>query len=582
MHLMQQGKNYFIEAASYQFYYYSEEALRATIIWQQNSRLKVSLVPIIHTVAQKDNVGRITSVDLEKVDDHLIIHLYSQSRCWRSKQSVWRLFEDHIEHYAVVADDSVYRIEDLIFFPEDADSGTLSEGTFNQVFSPVPNKDFHQYFLSTDTIVNSVGATQFHGGSGFFSPAPHFFAFKWQTGDSLAVGLLCKPAQHNFSQFIYKGLSTGHSFCLTYDSATECRDIWQTPTIMLKSGKDEFKLLKEYCSFVYDNGFATRRSGSKPSWWYGPIFCGWGEQCSEAMRRASDKTDHLQNIQYARQAASQYNYERWLKILLEHAIKPRILIIDDGWAHQTGSSVPHPERWYNMRAFIDACHEQGIKVLLWWNCFESDVASPEETIQTADYKPFLGLYGSPCADPTNPGYITRLRSIIHQALSSEQDCLNADGFKVDINGSIPTGAGFLIRGNVWGVELMKSNLMLIYNSARAIRDDVLIESHTAHPYFNDCIDMLRLNDIFLPENQEIQGMLFRYKISRAASPDWLIDTDGWPLKDLQHLNKYVPLQPELGVPSLYYALSLGKEPISFSHVEYSLISSTWQSYLDSL
>ena len=332
---------------------------------------------------------------------------------------------------------------------------------------------------------------------------------------------------------------------------------------------------------LYLKGYAQKNTRPKPLWWYGPIFCGWGEQCSEAMRVSHNKNNHQLNLSLARRACTQHNYQQWLKLLLQKGLNPRILIVDDGWAEKPGSFLPHPERWNDMREFIESCHQQGIKVLLWWNCFESEMIPFDETIRTIEGKSAVGLYGSPCADPTNPAFIQRFRKIMYKILSPDKGCLNADGLKVDINGSIPSGEGYIVYENLWGAELMKSMMRLIYESAVSVKEDALIESHTANPYFNDTLDMLRLNDIVCPEGKEIEAMRFRYEVARRASTDWLIDTDCWPIKNLRHLHKYVRLQPELGVPALYYAQSLGNTPEMFTDMEYSIIQSVWEQYLSS-
>src|SRR5690606_40741115 len=73
-----------------------------------------------------------------------------------------------------------------------------------------------------------------------------------------------------------------------------------------------------------------------------------------------------------------------------------------------------------------------------------------------------------------------------------------------------------------------------------------------HPYLADQLDMIRLNDINKGSDVN-EAMRHRAKVARIACPHALIDTDNWPIPDRSSWRAYLPLQLELGVPSLYYS-----------------------------
>ncbi|MCX7765761.1 MAG: hypothetical protein N2246_03530 [Candidatus Sumerlaeia bacterium] len=579
MRCYQQDNNLFIETSSYKFHLNTTNPIQATLSWKKDNSLQLFLIPQLNTAESSDDPGKPVDLEISPNQEFITITLKCRNNLWDEKLVFWQIAEESLEHFCRINSTRSYYLADITFLGTSQPQPTsFSSGNFHQVFSPVPNVDFYNYFLPAETAENPINAKQFRGGSWFFTPSPYFYALKWNSGDVIGVGILCKKGENNFSNYLYQGGVKGFTFLLSYDCATHIPSRWDSPHLKFYFGNDEFALLQKYCNELYNYKLAQRNQLHKPQWWFGPIWCGWGEQCCEAMRLTRDKTDSAYNTLLARSACNQQNYENWLKLLLLKDLKPRIVIIDDGWAEQPGSPIPHPDRWRNLRHFIDQCHQQNIYVLLWHNCFETTMAPVNEVILNPEGKPYIGNYGAPCADPTNPAFAERFKKIVYKMLSPDKDCLNADGFKVDINGSIPAGKGYKIYGNIWGGELMKAMMKLIYDSAKDVKEFALIESHTANAYFNDTVNMLRLNDMCGPAGKELEFMSFRYRVARCASPDWLIDTDCWPIASRDLLRQYISLQPRLGVPALYYAFSIGELPDSFTEDDYSHIRSVWEKY----
>jgi hypothetical protein len=117
---------------------------------------------------------------------------------------------------------------------------------------------------------------------------------------------------------------------------------------------------------------------------------------------------------------------------------------------------------------------------------------------------------------------------------------------------------------------MRLYLETIYLEAKHVKPDSLFIAHAPHPYLADVLDMVRLNDINR-DKDTLAAMTLRARVARIACPDAIIDTDNWPVTDLASWRAYPRLQPELGVPSLYYVSHIDstREPLGLE--DYQLI-----------
>jgi hypothetical protein len=151
---------------------------------------------------------------------------------------------------------------------------------------------------------------------------------------------------------------------------------------------------------------------------------------------------------------------------------------------------------------------------------------------------------------------------------------DADGFKIDFTARIPSGPGIHLYGDIWGLELMKRYLEIIYNAAKQVKPDALIITHTPHPYLAEVLDMIRLNDI--NKDKDIRAaMTHRAILVNIACPDAIIDTDNWPITNKSVWRDYLRLQPELGVPALYYASHIDSTLEPLEERDFKLIRQVW-------
>ncbi len=427
---------------------------------------------------------------------------------------------------------------------------------FLKGFNPEPTSAEDYYFPpSGGSSIDICGVPLPGKASWFFTPPPYCFALKAPNG-WLSLGIEAPPGANRYTDYSYRGESGCFYASLSFEGHTAVNGTYILPTIGVDFGKDEYEVLEQHVQVLRDLGYApTARKQRKPRWWYEPIFCGWGSQCYVAAVKGGKAPD------YSQQAL----YEEFLKTLEKNDVAPGVIALDDKWQATYGENCADPAKWPDLRGFIDEQHRKDRKVLLWLKAWDAEGIPVEECVTNS-----IGL---PLAvDPTNPAFARRLRASVHFMLSA--DGYDADGFKIDFTARIPSGPGLCIYGDVWGLELMRLYLKIIHDAAKEAKPDALIMAHTPHPYLADVVDMIRLNDINTGKDVN-NAMKHRARVAHIACPDAIIDTDNWPITDRAAWRNYVQLQPDLGVPSLYYVSHIDTTQEALEADDYELIRQAW-------
>jgi hypothetical protein len=254
---------------------------------------------------------------------------------------------------------------------------------------------------------------------------------------------------------------------------------------------------------------------------------------------------------------------------------PGTITIDDKWQAAYGTNAPDPEKWPDLRGWIDERHARDQRVLLWWKAWDPVGLPPELCIRNPDGAP-LGL------DPSNPAAREALRGIVAQMLSS--DGLDADGLKIDFTARTPSGRALTSHGPGWGIALLHELLAVVYAAAKEAKPDALIVTHTPHPSFVDVTDMIRLNDMVLAEAASVPPvvpqMRYRADVVRAACPELPIDTDDWMVPDLATWREYLDVKLDLGVPALYYVSHVDATGEAFEQADYEALRRAWARWRD--
>jgi hypothetical protein len=426
---------------------------------------------------------------------------------------------------------------------------------FLRGFNPEPSSDERWLFGPGEgSGINLTGVPLPGRADWFFTPPPFCFAFE-VAGRWLGLGVEAEAGEHQYTQLRYHGQHGSFYLSLAFEGYAAVQGRYRLPAIDLTIGTDPYTTLALHAASAPNADAVRQPRAASPAWWREPIFCGWGAQCHLAAQRGGRAPD----------MARQEHYVRFLATLRDNGVDPGIIVLDDKWQATYGDNDVDQEKWPDLPAFIREQHAAGRHVLLWLKAWDPQGVPEDECITNAA--------GAPLAvDPTNPAYRRRLRASIERMLGPSG--YDADGFKLDFTARIPSGPGLRQHGRAWGLELMRAFLDELYTGAKTVKPDALVMTHTPHPYLAESLDMIRLNDVNTgqPVNP---AMRHRARVARAACPQALIDTDNWPMPNRAAWRDYVALQPELGIPSLYFATHIDSTGEPLEPEDYALIRAAW-------
>lgn len=476
------------------------------------------------------------------------------------------------------------------------------------------------YYQEVDIRVN--GDRHYFGGDWLATPAPFLYLMgNRERKNWVSLGLCVAPGEAGFMGYRYCG-GEGVGLSVDYGGYTEVDGAWQSPTIALQqTGEDVFEALDAQMTTLGELGYMpTNDRGELPAWWHEPIFGGWGEQVFHSNRWdnffsgdhddwAHDNVDGF---------CTQQAYEEMLTTLESKGVNPTILIIDNRWFQNGAAMDVAEDLWPDLKGFIRDQHTKGRKVILWaspWSYCRSakgkDVPIDQHMFVDEDalfdleidtdvfypackreIKKVKRSYPLPeptltdanwryTADPQNPDYVARVKAKIEYLLSPEG--LDADGFEFDYTHFLPKYRGTKPitprdEKTLWGVEALHNIIKLYYESAKAAKKDALIISHTFNPYFNDVVDMLRLQDIYTDARSIVPQMEQRAKIAHRVAPGCVVHTDQHPMPSLEAWREYAEFQPKIGNPCTYYVTGIETTKETFEDSDYELLSRVWDEH----
>ncbi len=518
----------------------------------------------IHPMSDRDDTLQFGEWSVEESENHITFSLPVRSSVWKSK-TVRICCEPRRFTYAVEIE-GAGALAQVDYFggyssaqPRWGSGFFWSGHHFKRGFNPEPNADEIYYFPpSAGSTIDLTGVPLPGKSTWFFTPPPFCFAFEGKSG-WLAIGVQAAPGENRYTEFAYRGQLTSFHLSLAYEGHTRVQNRYVLPAISFDFGKDEEGVYSAYMQGLASmRAIPLRRTMPQPQWWREPVFCGWGAQCYLAA------VDGGQAAEYA----TQENYTRFVDALENRGIHPGTIVLDDKWQQTYGENCVDLIKWHDMKAFVADQHATGRRVLLWLQAWSSEGLPTDECITNAGGLPLA-------CDASNPTYERRLRASVQSLLSPYG--YDADGFKIDFTARIPTGPGIRTHGDVWGLELMRLYLGIIYDEAKKAKRDALVMTHTPNPYLADVLDMIRLNDINKGKDVN-RAMGQRARIAALACPDALVDTDNWPVTDKAAWRDYMRLQPLLGVPSLYYVTHIDTTQEALDEDDYRLIRETWEQY----
>ena len=413
--------------------------------------------------------------------------------------------------------------------------------------------DFYEYYVpidgldpKLDRINNSLRS--YRSFCELLVPSPLFFTFSTEdVKKKFSLALIAEKGRYNFIEYNYE---TDGRFRLTttMEGLTEADGEYDLPFIRFFISDSYDSAADDYAAYNYGTGLCASADRSEmPRWWRGPFICGWGEQPYYAQLKQTSMTG----------ACCQDLYERIIEMSDERKLKPSVLIIDDKWQKSYGLCLPDKEKWPDMRGFIDRMHKRGIRVLLWFR-FWCPEGLDDSCVMPGGSLPsgYEFLKSDRYADPSNPNYRRYLSETVHTLLSDGSGCFNADGFKLDYAFVMPYGPTAHSYGGLYGIELLKCYIKLIYDAAKDVKPDALINCSPCHPYFNEVCDQARLHDPGGFRNHK-QIMAYRSRLYRAMMPGVLVDSDTADFTTHDTAMRYYRIMPEIGAPDIYRFSSFG-------------------------
>jgi hypothetical protein len=484
-------------------------------------------------------------------------------------------------------------------------SSVASPVTFAKVFNPEPNNYTKQVFEAFEySQISAHADLDYCGNNSIFNPGLLCFAVGGDDTGWVTFGLLAEPGEYHFSEYEYIG-GTHFGLSLNYWGAVRVEQFFRSPRLVLYFSGSAEAAVARYAALARSASPCPEPAHPKPDWWSEPIICGWGHQCYTGdLFRIHSSADREKDLTIY-SMSTETNYRAFVDEIDRHDLPWRTLIIDAKWTSSAGVKQVDRCRWPRLGDFVDELHGRGKRVLLYWDIWDTTGFEARECItfdaeasrmlrragkqnrqgRIAQYDPPLADGRKLAPDPTLVAVQERLRAALLQLLGAGPGQYNLDGFKLDHVSATPGLYGMRFPAGSQrhgGIELVHTYLGFLYRTAKAIKPECLVNGQSPHPYFADCLDMLRLGDLYGSSRSVVERVLFRARMARLSNPGWLIHMDGWPISDLAALREYVQLQPSDGVPSLYYATCIDTTGERIEAEDFQLIRTAWIRYLQLL
>jgi hypothetical protein len=504
----------------------------------------------VHTRERLDDTTALGAPRIDESPAGPRIEIPSDGTAWATKRTVLHCAPDELRLGVTVEGDGEPTDVNLLggYYSGDHRHGSgfhQSGADFASVCNPEPWGSERRVLAAGESTVLDVLGTSVPGKQHWqFTPPPLCLAVSREppsdsgelpAGPWMTIGVATEPGAYNFTALHYDAVEGAFSLRLTYEGQTRVGWRFTTPTVRFRFGApDPYVGFAEHAASLRAEGLAPAATQRwRPAWWSEPIFSGWGAQCIHSVRSGGVPQDY----------ATEAHYDGFLRALAEHDLDPGTIVIDDKWQASYGCGEADTAKWPDLRGWIDRRHAEGRRVLLWWKAWDPEGVPADRCVRNARGHRLA-------VDPSNPYYAAMLRTIVERLVGPAG--YDADGLKIDFSARTPSGPGLIRYGSEWGIELLHRLLEIVYAEAKHTKPDALVMTHTPHPNFADVADMIRLNDINT-RAPVVSQMEHRARVVRAACPQLLIDTDNWPMPDPASFRAYVDHQPDLGVPSLYYA-----------------------------
>lgn len=415
-----------------------------------------------------------------------------------------------------------------------------------------------------------------------FSPPPFAVAIRGENGERVLLTVAADAGHHLFATVEYLAEATGVKVKVELeghsDPTLEKEHIWLEMT-EAQPEESEMALLERGLAHAYPQASHPRKSYD---WWKLPIYCAAGSCIASAFHLAGKPGGEAQHMLLE----SEWVIQHQLDLLDEAEVPWKTLVIDCGWSPGGVWTKPYPGRWPDLKDFIARQHAKGHKVLLWlglwftgglpdkW-CIKARPGATMQKWNPLSGKDVFSRLEEPerfWADAGNEEYLAFVAQQVRTLVSPEG--FDADGFKLDMLQQTPCERFAqgrehwdeplkLLKGEhekatcsngKWGCELLHDLQKTIYDAAKSVKPDALINSSTVHPYFADTFDMMRLHDTCRIEaDTDVFALMSqRAALAKAALPMHEVDADNWIHSYYEKWMDYTLNSWKLGTPCLFY------------------------------
>ncbi|MCD9021359.1 TIM-barrel domain-containing protein [Cohnella silvisoli] len=440
------------------------------------------------------------------------------------------------------------KVEDVIYgCDRDAatrEGGSLTNATEMKVWSPdlyhcvLPKKGIASASLSSK---HEIRDGYFRSDGGRFIIPPYVAAFG--NADWWGVGTLEVPESEDGLLFEYEEGRLTLPFRFRGGLTLQPGMPAVLPAVAFTFGREADEVLKEYVSLLKRRD-AIPAMREWTDWWSGPIYCTIGDQIYHDMIETGQLRE-AGGVNLLTESFTRMCFDT----MADKNIPWRLAILDAGWMDGVATWNPNAERFPDLRRFIDECHAQGKRIVLWICPFSTELLGKREDAFIREHREWLVNPDSdiPLLDYSHPGTRNHMEEVIRRLLSDEEGCLNADGFKVDFYYHVPpSNSSFYNPAWPKGEKLVHRVLQFMYEAAKKVKPDCFVEGSAANPFFNDTQDACRLNDD-VTNNPRIYPL--RAHVTNLAGAS-VPDTDDW----WSYAQYFVPMTMQksvFGIPALY-------------------------------
>jgi hypothetical protein len=421
-----------------------------------------------------------------------------------------------------------------------------------------------------------------------FAPHPMLFVFQ-HLEDRLLIG----PMELVAAESLYIKMIKGSTIIEDYHIEVGPNIYWleegeelESPHFMitLAHGKDVYETLAQYTGYLVDDGRVTAKTEDEMAdWWLSPMWCSWGDQhtvldSAEVIHLATTPEQRAQAVHNISDAM----VEKAARVIEQHDLPVRTLIIDDRWYTKQGDMYADTAKFPNFRATVDGLHNRGFKVMAWSSLyqFERDCQAFQNHPEWFLIHHYHRNWHNPehdiiCLDYSNPEICAAyLGELMERLLSDKPGCYNLDGIKFDWPFLLPHNYAFSNRDWVGKEKTIYHIQKAVYTAAKAVKKDALIIGVSPHPFFNDTQDIIRTYDV---STFDIRIHLERAKYIRAIAPGMLPGMDEHVFS--QNFFTYMREGSKLGIPMIYNLLRFNGDGHVYTEEDYQELKASLDDYV---